>query len=435
MATPVIMPRQGQSVESCLFSAWYVEKGARVKKGDLLFTYETDKASFDAEAPEDGVLLETFASPGDLVPVLQNIAVIGLEGESIGHLVPGKENKPGSGSSQSSRESLENEISTQPELQTSVESQILISPRARKAAKNLKVSHSGIKGSGPDGRIIERDILNAASSMPKATPLAKSMAYYDQVSLLREGSGSGRKIIAADLKGLTDMKSVKDYDEKPLTNIRKIIAKNMLASLQNTAQLTLHSSADARKIMDLRKKYKKLSEGTGSSGITINDLVCHAVVRALKKHPYMNSHFLGETVRFFHPIHLGFAVDSSRGLMVPTLRNADSLSLEELSEKLKFLASQANKGNIDPELLTGATFSVTNLGALGIEIFTPVLNPPQVGILGINNIRLRPEDTGNGKIEFVPALGLSLTFDHRAVDGAPAAVFLKEVSDQIANFN
>jgi pyruvate dehydrogenase E2 component (dihydrolipoamide acetyltransferase) len=157
-------------------------------------------------------------------------------------------------------------------------------------------------------------------------------------------------------------------------------------------------------------------------------------LKALKKHGNMNSHFLGETVRNFHTVHLGIAVDAPRGLMVPTLRNADRMNLEELAINLKELAAKAQKGDIDPELLSGATFTVTNLGALGVEMFTPVLNPPQVGILGINAIRHRPEDIGNGIIGFIPVIGLSLTFDHRAVDGAPAALFLKEVADQIKNF-
>ncbi|HLF35445.1 MAG TPA: dihydrolipoamide acetyltransferase family protein [Cyclobacteriaceae bacterium] len=434
MATPVIMPRQGQSVESCLFSSWHVEKGSMVKKGDLLFTYETDKATFDAEAPEDGILLETFAATGDLVPVLQNIGVIGQEGESYAGLIPGAATQAG-GSEQSNPESSrEINIAEQPGNHELPEGRISISPRARKAAKKLRVNPTVVSGSGPGGRIVEKDILRAASSLPKATPLAKSMAFSDKVALPKAGSGSGGKITVADLKGKSGKQVLKDYEEMPLSNIRKIIARNMQASLQNTAQLTLHSSADASAILELRKKYKKIQEGSMSPGITINDLVCYAVVKSLKIHPYMNSHFLGESVRFFNAVHLGFAVDTPRGLMVPTVFHADTLSLQEFSDRIKDLASRANKGNIDPELLSGATFSVTNLGALGVEMFTPVLNPPQVGILGINAIRFRPEDSGNGVMEFIPAIGLSLTFDHRAVDGAPAAIFLKEVAQRITNF-
>jgi pyruvate dehydrogenase E2 component (dihydrolipoamide acetyltransferase) len=429
MATPVIMPRQGQSVESCLFSSWYVEKGARVNKGDLLFSYETDKAAFDAESPADGFLLATFAAPGDLIPVLQNVAVIGEHGENWDHLVPGTEitrapeNKPDHDiqAADSPVKSAGNQPSG---------GEVRISPRAKKAAKNLKVSPAGISGSGPEGRILEKDIISAAAGMPKATPLAKSIAYGKQLPVPEQGSGPGGKVMASDIREKQEIKAGIDFEEKPLSNVRKIIARNMLSSLQNTAQLTLHSTADARKLLSLRKNLKAEKDEM-KQAITINDLVCFAVVQALLKHPAMNAHFLGEFIRYYRPVNLGFAVDTDRGLMVPTLFNADKMSLPELSAGLKSLAAQAQKGNIDPQLLSGATFTVTNLGALGVEMFTPVLNPPQTGILGINAITYRPGDTGDGTISFIPVIGLSLTFDHRAIDGAPAALFLRDVAGHI----
>jgi pyruvate dehydrogenase E2 component (dihydrolipoamide acetyltransferase) len=435
MATTVIMPRQGQSVESCLFSSWHVAKGMKIKKGDLLFSYETDKAAFDAESPADGVLLETFVVPGEVIPVLQSIAIIGEPGESIGSFFPGKTEtttpvKTGEAVNDSPEKSLDD--SAIPAEQGPADKSH-ISPRARKAAQNLMVNYKGIKGSGPEGRIIEKDIIQKAKEQPKATPLARAIAYADQLNLPDGGSGAGGKIISQDLKDIAGIHNVPEYEEKPVPNIRRIIARNMHASLQNTAQLTLHTSADARGILELRRKFKKASEEQGKTNITINDLVCYSVVQSLKKHKNLNAHFLGETARYFNLVHLGFAVDAPRGLMVPTLRNAGNLNLEQMASGLKDLAARAQKGDIDPELLTGATFTVTNLGALGIEMFTPVLNPPQVGILGINSIQYKPADIGQGVMGFIPVIGLSLTFDHRAVDGAPAAVFLKDVADQIKN--
>jgi len=165
-------------------------------------------------------------------------------------------------------------------------------------------------------------------------------------------------------------------------------------------------------------------------------MICFAVIKALHKHPEVNGHFLGDHMKLFQKVNLGFAVDSDRGLMVPTLLEADQYTLEELSGKLKELAEKSRKGNIDPDLLIpeSAGFTVSNLGAYGVEMFTPVINLPQIAILGINTIINRPADKGDGTIELIPFIGLSLTYDHRALDGGPASLFLREVKEQIEKF-
>ncbi len=170
--------------------------------------------------------------------------------------------------------------------------------------------------------------------------------------------------------------------------------------------------------------------------ITLNDMICFAVIRALKKHPEANAHFLGQQMRIFNRVHLAIAVDTERGLMVPVLKNASDLSLEGLSRQLKELAAQCQKGGVNPELLAAeaASFTVSNLGAYAVEMFTPVINLPQVGILGVNTIISRPVDLGLGSFGFVPYLGLSLTYDHRALDGAPASRFLKTIKEEIEQF-
>jgi pyruvate dehydrogenase E2 component (dihydrolipoamide acetyltransferase) len=171
--------------------------------------------------------------------------------------------------------------------------------------------------------------------------------------------------------------------------------------------------------------------------ITLNDMICWAVVRALEKFPEANSQFLGDSIKTFKQVHLGFAVDTPRGLMVPVLKNASDLSLKGLSNKLRTLADSCRKGNMDPDLLQGAagSFTVSNLGNYGVEMFTPIINVPQVAILGVNTIVQRPADIGGGVMAFVPYIGLSLTYDHRAIDGGPATLFLKEIKMQIENFN
>ena len=456
MATPVIMPRQGQSVESCIFSEWYVKVGEKVSKGEMLFAYETDKAAFEGEAPDDGQLLAVFAQPGEAIPVLQNIAVIGKKGEDITQYDPrgqgveaGKIVEPETGSHDDIPDipqkdaivghDLEKIIFPSTEaapsnLEDTEGGKVKISPRARRAADKFHVNYISITGSGPGGRIIERDIIERIKNIPRATPLANAVSYQDHIDLPESGSGTRGKIVAADVKTARAQAPGQEYEDRKISNIRRIIAENMHASLRNTAQLTLHASADARRIKTLRNIYKKESGKGLKPNVTINDLVCHAVVRTLVRHTEMNAYFLGDTLRYFNPVHLGFAVDTDRGLMVPTLRHADQLKLEELSARLKELAAQAQSGKINPELLAGATFTVTNLGVFGIEAFTPVLNPPQIGILGVNTIKLQPSPMEDGSFGFIPKIGLSLTFDHRAIDGAPAAAFLRDVMLEIENY-
>lgn len=434
MAEAVIMPRQGQSVESCIFSEWFVKKGDKVSKGDMLFAYETDKAAFEQEALSDGVLLATFAEEGDEIPVLEAIAVIGAEGDSIDEFLPGgeavaavSENKEVETPAKAEKTLIPEGEVTKPDSN----SKVGISPRARNLAKEEKLVYDNLKGTGPDSRIIERDILSAIKSQPKATPLAKSIAAEEKIALPSKGSGVGGKVLAADVKQMPSVTLANDFTDKKISNIRKIIAQNMYESLANTAQLTLHASADARKMMAIRKVVKaKMVEGYAYN-ITINDMVSFATIRALIKNPEINIHFMGDSIRSFSNVHLGFAVDTPRGLMVPTVQSANHLTIEGLSVRIKELASACQNGNIDPELFKGATFTMTNLGGFGIEMFTPVLNPPQAGILGVNTITQQPAQLEGGAFGFIPKIGLSLTFDHRALDGAPAARFLQEVVREI----
>jgi pyruvate dehydrogenase E2 component (dihydrolipoamide acetyltransferase) len=196
-------------------------------------------------------------------------------------------------------------------------------------------------------------------------------------------------------------------------------------------------SADVRKLLALRAKVKAEMDKGNAINITLNDMICYAVIRALEKYPEANSHYLGETIKTFKKVHLGLAVDTPRGLMVPSVQNADDLSLKGLSSRLREIADQCKKGSVNPEVLssTAASFTVSNLGNYGVEIFTPIINLPQVAILGVNTIIQRPADLGNGAFGFIPVIGLSLTYDHRAIDGGPATLFLREVKNQIENFN
>ena len=282
--------------------------------------------------------------------------------------------------------------------------------------------------------MIEKDVKVALENRPKLTPLAKKIAAEAGVQPQGAGSGLAGMAKSTDLTSPVNAVYGVDYEDKKLSNMRKLIAKAMHTSLQNSAQLTHHLGADARNIQNLRKKAKAAFEaGTLSANLTINDFVCFAVVKALKKFPNVNSHFLGDSMRLFNKVHLGLAVDTERGLMVPAVRNADDLSIIGLSNQLKEVANACKKGAIDPELLAAesATFTVSNLGNYGVEIFTPVINLPQSAILGVNTIVPRPKDLGDGVYGFVPYIGLSLTYDHRALDGGEATRFLKQIAIEI----
>jgi pyruvate dehydrogenase E2 component (dihydrolipoamide acetyltransferase) len=437
MAVVVILPKQGQSVESCIITEIKKKKGDAVKKGEILFSYETDKASFEEESPADGIVLESFYNDGDEVAVLLDMMVIGQPGEDYAGLLQGEVSSKEQEVSTSKAEEPAKVEAAAPAQNSELRTQnsSFVSPRAKALAEKEAIDANQLTGSGPKGRVIEKDVLAALENRPKMTPLAKKIATEEGVQPQGAGSGLAGTAKSTDLlpPPVNTVYGV-DYEDKKLSNMRKLIAKAMHSSLQNSAQLTHHLGADARKIQTLRKKAKKAFEaGTLSANLTINDFVCFAVIKALKKFPNVNSHFLGESMRLFNKVHLGLAVDTERGLMVPAVRNADDLSIIGLSNQLKEVANSCKKGAISPELLAAeaATFTVSNLGAYGVEMFTPVINLPQSAILGVNTIVPRPKDLGDGVYGFVPYIGLSLTYDHRSLDGGEATRFLKQIAIEI----
>jgi len=453
------MPKQGQSVESCIVSEFKVKVGDAVKAGDVLFGYETDKATFEEEAKVDGTVLAIFWQDGDEIPCLENVLVIGNPGESFEEFAP----KGNGGETASAPENIPSETASAslrplppaepagpsllsgrgwPEVSEAISSSgSAVSPRARKIANEKGVDVTRVAGSGPYGRVIARDVEAAAEAQGRLTGLAKARLAEGGLASPGTGTGLAGSVKGADLKqwkpSHTDIAGEgAEFKVVKMSNMRKLIAKSMYNSLQNSAQLTHMLGADARRIQALRKKAKKaLEEGKVDANITINDFVCYAVIKALQKFPNLNSHCLGDAMRLFKPVNLGVAVDTERGLMVPAVPHADELSIVELSKRLKKVADDSKKGSINPDLLSpeAASFTVSNLGGFGVEWFTPIINVPQSAILGVGTIVPRPKDLGGGVYAFVPYMGLSLTYDHRAVDGGEATRFLKQVAAEIEN--
>lgn len=437
MAVGVIMPRQGQSVESCIIEL-RVKEGDKVNAGDILFGYETDKASFEEESPSAGTVLKVLVTDGDDVPCLDTVLVIGEPGEDISALVPG-----GSAPAATQQEVKPEEApaaavtAAAPVSTASADSGLKISPRAKNEAERQNLDLSKAVPTGPNGRIIERDVMVLAENGYKVT----AAAVLDYAGG-KEGSGLGGAVSTADLSAAPAAQTAatvsvpeQEYTETKLSNIRKVIAKSMHASLSELAQLTNSTSFDATAILNFRERLKGNAEKLRLPNITLNDIILYAVSRTLKKHPGLNAHFInGDTMRHYTHVNLGMAVDTERGLLVPTLFGADTLSLSEISRNAKELATSAQTGRISPDLLTGGTFTISNLGALGIESFTPIINPPQTGILGVCSVVYRQKKVGDSFVTY-PAMGLSLTYDHRVVDGAPASRFLKDLCAALENFD
>ena len=405
MANAVIMPKAGITVESCIIGTWEKKVGDAVKVGDILFTYETDKASFECESTEEGTLLEIFFNDGDEVPCLVNVCAIGNEGDDCSAL------RPDSAASEEAApvaEEKKEEVKVESvAVSTAVEGEkSAISPRAKKLAERTGVDASLATPTGPNGRVIERDVRNLIDN----PAVAKAAA----------------PVAAAAAPEV-------EFEDVKFSGIRRAISKSMTTSLSTMAQLTHNTSFDATAILKYRKQLKA-SEGD-CAGITLGDIIMYAVSRTLLNHPDLNAHMLDDNnIRLFKHVHLGFAVDTPRGLMVPTIFNADQKSLLEISKEVKALAAECREGNISPDKLTGASFTVSNLGNLGVESFTPVINPPQTGILGVCGTIDRVKKGKDGEIAIYPAMGLSLTYDHRAVDGTPAAKFQKELAQNLENF-
>ena len=449
MAKEILLPKQGNSVESCIIVEWSKNIGDEVKTGDILCQVETDKAVVDVESPADGVLLKTFFELDDEVPVHTLIALLGEAGEDVSSYESSLESNEDSPAESAAEPSVSSPapVKTDPSpVSTPMASGGgAVSPRARNLASQKGIDPSVLGGTGPQGRVIERDVEAALAGKQPLTPAAAAAA--GGLNVPTAGTGLGGRITTNDLSSgapaagapAAGPKAVgTDFPgpvtELPVKGIRKVIAQRMHESLSSTAQVTLNSSTDATSMLALRKRFKNSPEEMGLTKVTLNDLVLFAVSRTLKRHEEMNQHFLGTSMVRFDNVHLGCAVDTPKGLMVPVLRFADTLSLKGISCETKRLIGACQDGKAGPDDLSGGTFTITNLGALGIESFTPVLNPPEVGILGVCNIINTPIEV-NGEMKWQPRMGLSLTFDHRAIDGAPAARFLKDLSDTLANID
>ena len=404
----VIMPKIGITVEDCILTEWSKKVGDMVSKGDVLFSYETDKTSIELESEFEGELLAVFFEDGDVVPCLEPVCAIGKPGTKYvqaGAAAPAAE--AAAPVAAEAPKAVKAAAATGKAADGTP-----VSPRAKTFAKRLGVEDfSSIVPTGPEGRIIGRDVEAYAATAPKkAAPVA--------------AEAPAAKAEAAPVAAAASV----GYVDQPLNSVRKYIKKSMTASLQNIPQLTINTSFDASVIMALRSKFKNNEE---FAGITLNDMVVHAVGKVVVNFPMLNAHLNGDTMRVFEKASVGVAVDTPKGLLVPAVVGSSDMSLLTLSKELKALIALTKEGKLPAGNAAQATFTVSNLGSFGIESFTPVINPPQTGILGVDTISYKLRKDGST----YPAMGLSLTFDHGAMDGADAAKFLKALVAYLENFD
>lgn len=410
MAEVVNMPRLGLNEDTSVLGEWFVSEGDSVQNGSELFSIETDKSSMTVYSETNGTVLKRFYESYDVVPVMTPVCVIGQPGEDISGIQPADTGTEAAPEQKPEAAPVPVPAAKAPALTAQPPAGGFLSPRARKLTEANGIDASGLAASGAEGRIIEADVIRAMEAAPAPAAQTSSPAA-GPLAPVHPGSSRIEKI----------------------STVRRTISKNMMHSLSSTAQLTSHMTYNASCIQRYRE-WLRLSPGD-EKNITVTDMILFTAAKTLQQFDYMNAHMVSDKeIEYFEDINLGCAVDTERGLMVPTIRKAQTLSLVELSRKLKELAAKCRDGSIRPEEMSGATFTVSNLGGFGVTGFTPILNPPQVGILGIDAIDYVVKKTSEG-ILYYPAGHLSLTYDHRAVDGAPSARFLQALCRNLEQFD
>lgn len=383
MSVDVRVPTTGNAGEDAVIVEWNVAVGDDVTTGDVLVVLETAKSTIDVEAPATGRVLDIRYHAGDEVPEHDVLATLGEPGESIEHTTP----------------SAPTAAPATPERATG---RPRISPRARLLAAERGIDTDTLTGTGPLGRIVIADI-------PASAPSDVQPSHSD----------------SSRTENASETENAAEYTIVPVRGARKVTAQRMHESLSTSAQVTLTRYADADHLLTFVRRLRQVTEAQGTAKIGVNDVLMFAVARVVAKHPEANSWFDWDGIKQFHHVNLGFAVDTDQALLVPVIPHAETLSLSALADATRASIDKARSGTLTTAEMEGGTFTVSNLGGLGVHWFTPVLNPPQSCILGVGAAHHNAPDG--------PALlPLSLTFDHRALDGAAAATLLADIADAIA---
>lgn len=457
MAQLVKMPQLGSTMEEGVVVRWLKAEGDVVSKGEALLEVETDKATVEVECPESGVLRSILAGASESVAIHTPIAVVGAPGEPIDHLLQESASEAAGSGHIPQRGEADRAVSTAAEDTASKEPSgttsppAAVSPRARRLAEEAGIAVSDLppRGSGPGGRVLEADVRQAiearkaAAAKPRAqrpTPMAARLAEELGVDLGELALGlPGSRVRRADVLSLAARPQIEsapaaedDYEAVPLSLIRRRVGENVCKSAFTAPHVTLQATADMEACAQLRKALLAALESLRGIRLTYTDILVKVVAAALQAFPAMNSTLCGEEIRRHRQQNIGVAVALEEGLIVPVVCAAGAKPLGDIAVELKSLVERARSGACTPEDLAGGTFTITNLGAYGIDAFDPILVPGQAGILGVGRIAQRPAVV-DGTLAARLQMPLCLSFDHRIVDGAPAAQFLGRVKELLEN--
>lgn len=431
MAEFVIMPKQGLQMTEGTIISWFYKEGDEVSEGDDLFEMETDKLTISIPSNTSGTLLKILHSAGDIVPITEPIAVIGSDGEDISEMLVSLEvSDTGKDISQQKEEAV---MLAAKAVQPQTSGGHFITPRAKMTAQQQGIDPQNLSGSGPEGLVIERDVLNfTPSPAVKATPLARKTAVLEGVDLEGvEGTGSHNKITAADVKNAVLLRSqgsaLKEEQVIPFSGMRKVVAARMKESLLEMAQANHRITVDMTEAVRLRGLLKK-----NDTKISYNDIILRCTAKALTEFSEINSSWGTEGIVRKKYVNLGMAVAVDDGLLVPVIANAHLMTLPEIAVCSSELAAKAKNNQLSPDEFKGGTFTVSNLGMYDLDSFTAIINPPEAGILAVGKLAKQPVVQGD-EIVIRSLMQLSLTYDHRIVDGAPAALFLRRIKELLEN--
>ncbi|WP_195694487.1 dihydrolipoamide acetyltransferase family protein [Priestia megaterium] len=401
MAAEVVMPKLGMAMKEGTVSTWNKKVGDSVSKGDMIASINSEKIEMDIEAPQDGVILDILVQEDVGVPPGTIICYVGKPNEQLTEQNRSANELQAPKNEVAAATSLEEPPANAAPSKKNKEA-VRISPIARKIAESENLNVETIKGTGPKGRITKADVEKVLAE--RASEASHPPAERDNPAINKE--------------------------TLPLAGMRKVIASRMHNSLLNSAQLTINMKADVTDLLSLQREIKDVTQQRHKVKISLTDFIARAVVLSLQEHKQMNSAYIDNEIQLYNHVHLGMAVALENGLVVPVMQHAEKMSLVELAAEIKTRAADARQGQLSTDRMQGSTFTITNLGAYGVEYFTPVLNPPETGILGVGATEDVPMYKGD-ELQKRNLLPLSLTFDHRVLDGAPAANFLGTIKQYL----
>lgn len=463
MAEVIIMPKLGFNMNEGKLVQWYKNEGDEIAKGEPLFSTETDKTNMDIEATSDGVVKKLLIEEGDQIPVTLPIAVVGAADEDVSAVVADAKAQLESGGAAPAEEKEEAPAAAPAEekkpaaVPKAEGGRLKITPRARRVAaeNDLSIEDLAITGTGWQGGICEQDILDyLESNKIKATPVAAAMAKAEGIDLADiTGTGVNGKIMKEDVEKAVAAAAKKAeaaaeaaadeaeftadgkeiLEKVPYAGVRKVIGDRLSESKFTAPHLYFTQKVNMEDVIALRKKVNAAQDKKTS----VTDFIARATVIALQKYPEMNSSLVGDTIIKYKSVNLGIAVASPTGLIVPNIKDSQNLSVVELSKASTPLFEKAREGKLAIDEYSGGTFTISNLGMFGIENFTAIINPPEVGILSISSTKDEPfvvtKEDGSKEIQIKPMMNIQLTVDHRIIDGLLAAQFVTEIKKLLEN--